>query len=154
MHAGMCVPPQDTQQSLTPSSSGQTRGTAIYGAKYQRRSRTGTCQDSATGKPASQREPMAGRWRCATLLGAPRRRELTGLVADAGVVGKAKASESQDELRWERQPVPGERRSLYFAQHPDFMGRPHALGRAGASSVPFWGRRENANFRFVTRLLL
>lgn len=70
-------------------------------------------------------------------LSAPRRRELTGLVADAGVVGKAKASESRDELRRERQPAPGERRSLYFAQHPDFMGRPpRPRSERGASSVP------------------
>lgn len=90
---------------------------------------------------------MAGRWRCATLLGAPRRRELTGLVADAGVVGKAKASESQDELRWERQPVPGERRSLYFAQHPDFMGHPHALGRERGVFRPLLERERQLPFR-------
>lgn len=82
----------------------------------------------------------------------PRRRELTGLVADAGVVGKAKAGESRDELRRERQPAPGERRSLYFAQHPDFMGRPPPpLPRprtSGGGLRPLSGR-ENANFRCV-----
>lgn len=99
-----------------------------------------------TGQPREAnrvpgRESMAGgdgdARRC---LGAPRRRELTGLVADAGVVGKAKASESQDELRRERQPTPGERRSLYFAQHPDFMGRP-PRPRTRRSPSPF-GTRE------------
>jgi len=138
VHIGM---PQ--RNTSTPSSSGVKQGalsTWLSSSEDREPERVSTVQPGSreAGYPGGNRWQGDGDARGAQR--APRRRELTGLVADAGVVGKA--SESRDELRRERQPARGEGRSLYFAQHPDFMGRPRALGRAASSVAP---RRENGN---------
>lgn len=51
MHAGVCVTLRNAQRDSTPTSSGANLRRAIYEGKHRRRSRTGTCQDGATGKP-------------------------------------------------------------------------------------------------------
>lgn len=80
-------------------------GRAIYVAKYRRRSRTGTCQQSATGKPREAPGTTAGAdgraMETRARQRAPRRRELTGLVADAGVVEKGERRQARVRMNYD-----------------------------------------------------